>query len=80
MAARQAEGALWGYTNLGISNVDDNLNIRQTPDENGKLIGKLPKNAACELISEEGDWSYIKSGKVEGYVKSEFLGSFHSAA
>ena len=72
-AAKQAEGALWGYTNLGISNVDDNLNIRQTPDENGKLIGKLPRNAACELVSEEGEWTYIKSGKVEGYVKSEFL-------
>ncbi len=72
-AAKQAEGALWGYTNLGISNVDDNLNIRQTPDEGGKLIGKLPKNAACELVSEEGEWTYIKSGKVEGYVKSEFL-------
>lgn len=73
VAARQAEGALWGYTNLGISNVDDNLNVRQTPDENGKLIGKLPKNAACELLEEEGEWTHIKSGKVDGYVKSEFL-------
>lgn len=73
VAAKQAEGALWGYTNLGISNVEDNLNIRQTPDESGKLIGKLPKNAACELVTEEGEWTYIKSGKVEGYVKSEFL-------
>ena len=72
-AARQAEGALWGYTNLGISNVDDNLNIRKVPAEDGKLIGKLPSNAACELISEEGEWTYIRSGKVEGYVKSEFL-------
>ena len=73
VAARQAEGALWGYTNLGISNVDDNLNVRQTPDENGKLIGKLPKNAACELLEEEGEWTHIKSGKVDGYVKSEYL-------
>lgn len=73
VAARQAEGALWGYTNLGISNVDDNLNVRQTPDENGKLIGKLPKNAACELLEKEGEWTHIKSGKVDGYVKSEFL-------
>lgn len=72
-AAMEAEGALWGYTNLGISNVDDNLNIRKTPGEDGRMVGKLPKNAACELISEEGEWTYIRSGKVEGYVKSEYL-------
>lgn len=72
-AAEEAEGALWGYTNLGISNVDDNLNIRKTPGEDGKLVGKLPKNAACELVSTEGEWTFIKSGKVEGYVKSEYL-------
>lgn len=71
--AQEAEGALWGYTNLGISNVDDNLNIRKVPSEDGKLVGKLPKNAACELISEENGWTFIRSGKVEGYVKSEFL-------
>ncbi len=72
-AADDAQGALWGYTNLGISNVDNNLNIRQTPADEGKLVGKLPKNAACEIIKNEGEWTLIKSGKVEGYVKSEFL-------
>lgn len=72
-AAQEAEGALWGYTNLGISNVNDNLNIRKVPSEDGKLVGKLPKNAACELIAEEGEWTFIRSGEVEGYVKSEFL-------
>ncbi|NLL76506.1 MAG: SH3 domain-containing protein [Clostridiales bacterium] len=71
--ADEAEGALWGYTNLGISNVDNNLNIRKTPQEDGKLIGKLPKDAACEIVRNEGEWTFIKSGKVEGYVKSEFL-------
>ena len=70
--AKQAEGALWGYTHLGICNVqDNNLNIRQEADESGKLVGKLPKNAACEVVSSENGWAYIKSGKVEGYVKEE---------
>ena len=72
--ARNAEGALWGYTHLGICNVEENnLNIRQEPDESGKLVGKLPKNAACEIISSENGWSHITSGKVEGYVKEEYL-------
>ncbi len=72
--AKNAEGALWGYTHLGICNVsENNLNIRKEPDESGKLVGKLPKNAACEIISTENGWAYIKSGKVEGYVKEEYL-------
>lgn len=72
--AKKAEGALWGYTHLGICNVEENnLNIRKEPDESGKLVGKLPKNAACEIVSSENGWAYITSGKVEGYVKEEYL-------
>lgn len=72
--AKAAEGARWGYTNLGICNVEENnLNIRQEPGEDGKLVGKLPKYAACEIISSEDGWAYIASGKVEGYVKEEYL-------
>lgn len=72
--AKKAEGALWGYTNLGICNVqENNLNVRQEPNESGKLVGKLPKNAACEVVGSEDGWAYIISGKVEGYVKEEYL-------
>lgn len=72
--AKEAEGARWGYTNLGICNVEENnLNVRQEPGENGKLVGKLPKNAACEILESDGEWAYITSGKVEGYVKEEYL-------
>ena len=72
-ALDDAQGASWGYTNLGISNVSDNLNIRAYPGEDGKLVGKLPGNAACEVLEEEGDWTHITSGEVDGYVKSEYL-------
>ena len=72
-AKEASEGACWGYTNLGISNVSDNLNIRAIAGEDGKLVGKLPKNAACEVLDEDGDWFHIRSGEVEGYVKGEYL-------
>lgn len=72
--AKKAEGTRWGYTNLGVCNVEENnLNIRQEPNESGKMVGKLPKNAACEIVSVEDGWAYIISGKVEGYVKEEYL-------
>lgn len=63
----------WGYTNLGIANVENHLNIRQEPGENGKLIGKLPKDAACEILSVENGWAHIKSGKVDGYCSTDYL-------
>lgn len=67
------EESLWGYTNLGIAHVDNHLNIRQTPEEGGKLVGKMPKNTACEILSEEDGWAHVKSGKVEGYVSMDYL-------
>lgn len=72
--ANEAQGALWGYTNLGIANVESgNLNIREIPSTDGKLVGKLPKNAACEILSSQDGWAHILSGEVEGYVSLEFL-------
>ena len=63
-----------GFTNIGIANVDTNLMIRSGPGEDQKLLGKLPKNGGCEIIGESKDgWTKIKSGKVTGYVKSEYL-------
>lgn len=64
---------LYGYNNIGIANVDNHLNVRETPDESGKLVGKMSNNAACEVLGEEGDWIHIKSGKVEGYCHKDYL-------
>lgn len=62
----------FGYDKLGIANVDNHLNIRKEPVD-GKLVGKLPRHAACEVIDIEDGWAHIKSGKVEGYVSTEYL-------
>ena len=64
---------LYGYNNIGIANVDNHLNVRETPDESGKLVGKMSNNAACEILGTEGDWIHIKSGKVEGYCHKDYL-------
>lgn len=72
-AYEKAKNANWGYTNLGIANVDNNLNVRAAAAEDGKLVGKLPRNAACEVLDDDGIWAHIQSGKVEGYVSMEYL-------
>ncbi len=61
-----------GYENLGIANVEDSLNIRETPVD-GQVVGRLLKDGACEIISEENGWCYIESGEISGYVSSEYL-------
>lgn len=72
--AAEAKGAQWGYTNIGIANVESgNLNVRAEASTSGKLVGKMPKNAACEVLEMEDGWAHIKSGEVEGYVSAEFL-------
>lgn len=63
----------YGYTNLGIAHVDNHLNVRKEPKEDGEIVGKMPKKAGCEILSIENGWAKIKSGKVEGYVSEEFL-------
>lgn len=63
----------WGYTNLGIANVDNHLNIRETPGEDGKLIGKMSNNAACEILEVVDGWAHITSGKLDGYVSVDYL-------
>lgn len=72
-AYEKAKNANWGYTNLGIANVSDNLNVRAIGAEDGRLVGKLPKDAACEVLDMDDEWAHIASGNVEGYVSREYL-------
>ena len=76
--AEQAEAAAAAdpvcvYTNLGIANVDSTLNVRASADESSDIVGKMPKDAGCEILQVEGEWYQIQSGDVNGYVKGEYL-------
>lgn len=74
--AQKAQGASWGYTNLGIAHVDSgNLNVRAEGASGAKLVGKMPNDAACEIleINKETGWAHIISGEVEGYVSIDYL-------
>lgn len=75
----QSQAAAFGYTNLGVASVDGNLNVREAPGTDAGIVGKMPNHAGCEIFGTEGEWTKIKSGKVEGYVKSEYLLSGEAA-
>lgn len=69
----------FGYTNLGVANVDGNLNVRAAASTDAEIVGKMPNNAGCEILGVEGEWTKIQSGDVEGYVKTEYLLSGEAA-
>ncbi|MDF2803772.1 MAG: N-acetylmuramoyl-L-alanine amidase, C-terminus [Anaerocolumna sp.] len=74
IATWESSVAAYDYSNLGIANVDNHLNIRKAAGEDQTIVGKLPKNAGCTIIETTKDgWAKIKSGKVTGYVMSSYL-------
>lgn len=63
-----------GFNNIGIANVQTNLLVREKPSESGKILGRMPKDSGCDILEPNKDgWTKVKSGKITGYVKSEYL-------
>lgn len=63
-----------GYSNLGIVTVSEGkVNIRDAASMDGRIVGKIGKDAGCDILGEEGEWLQVRSGKVEGYIKSEYV-------
>jgi len=61
------------YKNIGISDVDNYLNVREEPNESGKIIGKMPSKAAGNILETTDGWYKIQSGNITGYVKSDYI-------
>ena len=70
---QEIQSAIDAYQNLGIVQVSGYVNIRETPDMKGNIIGKVSGDGACEVLGEEGEWSHITSGGIEGYISSQYL-------
>ena len=63
-----------GYSNLGIVTVSEGkVNIRDSASMDGKIVGKIGKDAGCDILGEDGEWLQVKSGEVEGYIKAEYV-------
>lgn len=62
------------YDNLGISKVDNFLNVREQPSEDGKVIGKMTSKSAGNILeTTDNGWYKIQSGGITGYVKSDYI-------
>lgn len=75
-APEEAEPAhieLVGFSNPGIARVEDYVNIRKTPAEDGEICGKLSNGHGCEILGEENGWYYVITNGVKGYIKADYL-------
>lgn len=74
-AERQAaaQEVVNAYQNLGIVQVSGYLNIRETAGPDGKIIGKLEGDSACDILASEGEWYQISSGGINGYISSAYV-------
>ncbi|MCI8992144.1 MAG: SH3 domain-containing protein [Eubacterium sp.] len=69
----ESEAVKSEYADIAIAQVDNFVNIRDSANTEGEVLGKLYDNSAATILATEGDWYKIKSGSVTGYVKSEFV-------
>ena len=69
LAAKKEEE---GFKSLVIAKVNDYVNVRSIPSEEGEILGKLYDKSVGEFLSEEDGWYKITSGSVTGYVKAEY--------
>lgn len=77
---QEAPSTIYGYTNLGIANVEETLNVRETPSADSSMVGKMPKNAAGEILETLDGWYKIQSGDMTGYVSADYLITGEEAA
>lgn len=60
------------YSNLVIAEVNDYVNVRSIPSEEGEIVGKLYDDSVGDFLGEENGWYKIESGNCIGYVKAEY--------
>ena len=74
LASAVAPSVVEGYTVLGVVEAESGyINIREEANTESEVVGKIAKDAICEVVSSEGEWFEIKSGEIEGFISGEYL-------
>lgn len=64
------------YVNFAIAKVNNYVNVRNAPDTNSEVIGKMYNGSVAQILStagENNEWLQVVSGSVEGYIKAEYF-------
>lgn len=61
------------FDGICIAQVNDYVNVRSLPSEEGEILGKLYDESAGTIEEDVDGWFKITSGSVTGYVKSDYV-------
>lgn len=61
------------WDNKAAADVQTYANVRAEASAEAEKAGVMPKGAAAQVIEQQGEWTKVSSGEVEGYVKTELL-------
>ena len=74
LEAATSPSVVEGYTLLGVVDAEKGyINIREEKNTDCDVVGKIRKDAICEVVSIEDEWCEIESGEIKGYISSEYL-------
>lgn len=51
----------------------ETANLRETADENAKILEQLSMNEEVEVIEETGDWYKVKAKGITGYLRQDLI-------
>ena len=67
------------YSGIAVAICDSYVNVRSGPGTEYKILGKIYKNCAAEILEESNGWYKMTSGNLTGYIKAEFFATGEEA-
>ncbi len=64
------EEMLW--QNRVMADVEEKMNVRAEASADAEIVGRFRKGDVAEVVEIGAEWTHIKSGNVDGYVKNEY--------
>ena len=61
------------YATVTLTTSFSTLNVRSAPSTESQVLDALAHGARVIVVREEGEWSYIRTASLQGYVASSYL-------
>ena len=70
---KTASASYIDFSNKAIVTASGQVNIRKDADVSSDKIGIISNGGLVTVVEQGSEWSHIKSGNCDGYIKNEFL-------
>jgi cell wall-associated NlpC family hydrolase len=61
------------YSNIGVAQVNDYVNVRSEASTDSEVVGIMKNNTVATVEEAQDGWYKITSGSISGYIKSDYL-------